>query len=104
MLLGKTRRRADQLAKNPHYTYRPESWAFSVLMPGLNSQGGFLDYENFEARVFDTVRKKLGLMKLNFQILRRTFATLAVGERRGTVRDVQQVLRHTRPTLAWRTL
>jgi integrase len=62
-----------------------------------NSQGGFLDYENFEARVLDPIRQKLGLAKLNFQILRRTFATLAVGERRGTVRDVQQLLRHSRP-------
>ncbi|MGA8617648.1 MAG: hypothetical protein WB660_03890 [Candidatus Sulfotelmatobacter sp.] len=35
--------------------------------------------------------------KLNFQILRRTYATRAVGERRGTLKDVQQQLRHARP-------
>ena len=35
--------------------------------------------------------------KLNFQILRRTFATRAVGERRGTLKDVQKQLRHARP-------
>jgi hypothetical protein len=29
--------------------------------------------------------------------LRRTFATRAVGERIGTVKDVQKQLRHTRP-------
>jgi hypothetical protein len=40
---------------------------------------------------------KLGLEKLNFQILRRSYATLAVGERKGTTRDVQTMLRHTRP-------
>ena len=54
-----------------------------------NTQGGFMDYENFEARVLDPIRERLGLEKLNFQILRRTYATLAVGERMGTVRDVQ---------------
>jgi len=62
-----------------------------------NSQGGFMDYENFEARVLDPIRIKLGLEKLNFQILRRTFATLAVGERKGTLKDVQKQLRHARP-------
>jgi integrase len=34
-----------------------------------NSKGGVLDYENFEARVVDPIRQKLGLRKLNFQIL-----------------------------------
>jgi integrase len=62
-----------------------------------NSKGGFLDYENFEARILDPIRKKLGLEKLNFQILRRTYATRAVGERRGTLKDVQKQLRHARP-------
>ena len=62
-----------------------------------NSRGGFLDYENFEARVLGPIRTKLGLAKLNFQILRRTFATLAVGERKGTLKDVQKQLRHARP-------
>jgi hypothetical protein len=60
-------------------------------------EGGFMDYENFEARVLDPIRIKLGLEKLNFQILRRTFATLAVGERKGTLKDVQKQLRHSRP-------
>jgi len=40
---------------------------------------------------------KLGIPKLNFQILRRTFATLAVGERKGTLKDVQKQWRHARP-------
>lgn len=65
-----------------------------------NSRGGFLDYENFEARVLDPIKTKLGLPKLNFQILRRTFATRAVGEHKGTVKDVQTMLRHARPDTA----
>jgi integrase len=65
-----------------------------------NSEGGFLDYENFEARVLDPIRKKLGLEKLNFQILRRTFATRAVGEKKGSTKDVQNLFRHTRPDTA----
>ncbi len=62
-----------------------------------NAKGGFLDYENFEERVLMPIRVKLGLQKLNFQILRRSYATLAVGERKGTTRDVQTMLRHSRP-------
>lgn len=62
-----------------------------------NSQGGFLDYENFEARVLEPIRLELGLTKLNFQVLRRTYATRAVGERKGTLKDVQKQLRHSRP-------
>lgn len=62
-----------------------------------NSCGGFMDYENFGARVLEPIREKLGLAKLNFQVLRRTFATLAVGERKGTLKDVQKQLRHARP-------
>jgi hypothetical protein len=37
------------------------------------------------------------LGKLDFQILRRTFATLAYGERKGTLKDVQTLLWHTGP-------
>jgi len=56
-----------------------------------------MDYENFEARVLGPIGKKLSLPKLNFQILRRTYATRAVGERQGTLKDVQKQLRHSRP-------
>jgi integrase len=62
-----------------------------------NSKGGFLDYENFSARVLEPIRAKLGLEKLNFQILRRTYATRAVDERKGSLKDVQKQLRHSRP-------
>jgi integrase len=47
--------------------------------------------------VLDPIRQKLGLRKLNFQILRRTYATKAYGEHMGTLKDVQKQLRHTRP-------
>jgi integrase len=73
------------------------AWSQSGDFIFPNSQGGFLDYENFEARVLEPIREKLGLEKLNFQILRRTYATRAVGERRGTLKDVQKQLRHARP-------
>jgi len=78
-------------------------WRTATAYPGdrdfifPNSQGGHMDYENFEARVLDPIRVKIGLDKLNFQVLRRTFATLAVGERKGTLKDVQKQLRHARP-------
>jgi integrase len=76
-------------------TLTPSSADQDFIFP--NSQGGFMDYENFEARVLGPIRTKLRLAKLNFQILRRTFATLAVGERKGTLKDVQKQLRHARP-------
>jgi integrase len=42
------------------------------------------------------VRDKLELEKLNFQVLRRTFATRASDDRRGTPVDIQKHLRHAR--------
>ena len=39
--------------------------------------------------------EKLGIEKLNFQILRRTMATQA--QRMGSVKDIQAHLRHARP-------
>ena len=38
--------------------------------------------------------EKLGLAKLNFQVLRRTIATLA--QTKGNVKDVQGILGHTK--------
>jgi integrase len=45
------------------------SWAGDQDFIFSNSRGGFMDYENFEARTLDPIRLKLGLPKLNFQIL-----------------------------------
>jgi len=41
--------------------------------------------------------KELGLKKLNFQVLRRTIATLA--QTKGSVKDVQGVLGHSKPDI-----
>ena len=54
--------------------------------------GNYLGKENILFRVFDPIKKKLNLNKLNFQVLRRTAATLA--QHKGSVKDVQSLLRH----------
>jgi integrase len=50
--------------------------------------------ENYRARVLTKLATELGLPKLNFQVLRRTMATLAQTE--GGVKDVQGVLGHSK--------
>ncbi len=59
-----------------------------------NEAGGFLDTDNFRNRVLHKVARDLKLPKLTFQVIRRTIATLA--QKKGTVKDVQGVLRHSR--------
>ncbi|MGA7343297.1 MAG: hypothetical protein WBE72_15605 [Terracidiphilus sp.] len=49
----------------------PEAFIF------LNANGGFIDTANYRFRVLKPSAEKLGIKKLNFQILRRTMATLA---------------------------
>src|SRR5215831_17637895 len=49
------------------------------------------------ARVMKRLGKELGLKKLNFQVLRRTIATLA--QTKGSVKDVQGVLGHSKPDI-----
>lgn len=61
-----------------------------------SSNGNFMGSENILFRVFDPIEKKLGL-KLNFQVLRRTAATLSTQE--GSVKDVQGLLRHKSPDM-----
>ena len=56
--------------------------------------GGFLDTDNYRKRVLHKLAKDLKLPKLTFQVIRRTIATLA--QKKGTVKDVQGVLRHSR--------
>lgn len=65
-----------------------------------NSRGGFISKDNFLNRVLYPVRDSMKLSKLNFQILRRTFATRAYGERKGTLNDIQKHLRHSKPGTA----
>jgi integrase len=59
-----------------------------------NEVGGFLDTDNFRKRVLHKLARDLKLPKLTFQVIRRTIATLA--QKKGTVKDVQGVLRHSR--------
>jgi hypothetical protein len=53
-----------------------------------------MDSSNYRKRVLHKLAEKLGLPKLTFQVIRRTIATLA--QKKGTVKDVQGVLRHSR--------
>jgi len=66
----------------------PESFIFA------NQAGGFLDTDNYRKRVLHKLARDLKLPKLTFQVIRRTIATLA--QKKGTVKDVQGVLRHSR--------
>ena len=66
----------------------PEAFIFP------NNDGGFLDSGNYRKRVLHKLAEELGLPKLTFQVIRRTIATLA--QKKGTVKDVQGVLRHSR--------
>lgn len=59
-----------------------------------NEVGGFLDTDNYRKRVLHKLARELELPKLTFQVIRRTIATLA--QKKGTVKDVQGVLRHSR--------
>jgi integrase len=56
-------------------------------------RNGFIRTDNYRARVLRTLAAKLGLAKLNFQVLRRTMATLA--QTKGGVKDVQSILGHS---------
>jgi integrase len=70
----------------------PDSSPEAFIFP--NQDGGFLDTDNYRKRVLHKLAKDLGLPKLTFQVIRRTIATLA--QKKGTVKDVQGVLRHSR--------
>jgi integrase len=60
-----------------------------------NADGGFMDADDYRYRVLKPLAKRLGVEKLNFQILRRTMATQA--QKMGPVKDIQAHLRHSRP-------
>jgi integrase len=55
---------------------------------------GFIRTDNYRTRVLTKLAAELGLPKLNFQVLRRTMATLA--QTKGGVKDVQGVLGHSK--------
>ena len=58
-----------------------------------NRVGGFIDPQNYRKRM-KKFKENLGLPKLNFQVIRRTIATLA--QKKGTPKDIQGLLRHSR--------
>jgi integrase len=66
----------------------PEAFIFP------NKDGDFIDTGNYRKRVLHKLAAELELPKLTFQVIRRTIATLA--QKKGTVKDVQGVLRHSR--------
>jgi integrase len=70
----------------------PDSSADAFMFP--NTDGGFMDTGNYRNRILILLAEKLGLPKLNFQVLRRTMATLAQGK--GSVKDIQAHLRHSK--------
>jgi len=53
-----------------------------------------MDTGNYRNRILAPLAEKLGLPKLNFQVLRRTMATLA--QKKGSVKDIQAHLRHSK--------
>ena len=70
----------------------PDSSPDAFISP--DAQGGFMDTGNYRRRVLHKLAKELELPKLTFQAIRRTIATLA--QKKGTVKDVQVLLRHSR--------
>ena len=85
------RERAQQAAakdKTKTAFLSPDDFIFA------NEVGGFLDTDNYRKRVLHKLARDLNLPKLTFQVIRRTIATLA--QKKGTVKDVQGVLRHSR--------
>lgn len=57
-------------------------------------KNGFIRTDNYRTRVLKKLAEDLQLPKLNFQVLRRTIATLA--QTKGGVKDVQGVLGHSK--------
>ena len=53
-----------------------------------------MDTGNYRNRVLSPLAEKLGLPKLNFQVMRRTMATQA--QSMGSVKDIQAHLRHAK--------
>lgn len=68
----------------------PDAFVFPAARRG--GRRGFIATDNYRKRVLQKLAGELGLPKLNFQILRRTVATLA--QVKGGIKDVQGLLRH----------
>jgi integrase len=73
----------------------PETFIFpNARRRNGTAKNGFIRTDNYRARVLKKLAKELGLAKLNFQVLRRTIATLA--QTKGSVKDVQGILGHSK--------
>jgi integrase len=70
----------------------PDASPGAFIFP--DKKGGLMDTGNYRKRILHKLALNLGLPKLTFQVIRRTVATLA--QKKGTVKDVQGVLRHSR--------
>lgn len=70
----------------------PDASPGTFIFP--DKKGGLMDTGNYRKRILQKLARNLGLPKLTFQVIRRTIATLA--QKKGTVKDVQGVLRHSR--------
>ena len=70
----------------------PDASPDAFIFP--DAKGGFMDTGNYRRRVLHKLAEDLELPKLTFQVIRRSIATLA--QRKGTVKDVQGLLRHSR--------
>ncbi len=70
----------------------PDASPDAFIFP--DAKGGFMDTGNYRRRVLHKLAIDLALPKLTFQVIRRSIATLA--QRKGTVKDVQGLLRHSR--------
>ena len=78
----------------------PDRSAEAFIFPNARKRNGsktngFIRTDNYRSRprVLKKLAAKLGLAKLNFQVLRRTMATLAP---KGGIKDVQGVLGHNK--------
>lgn len=77
----------------------PDPSAEAFIFPNARKRrgaerNGFIRTDNYRARVLKKLAQQLGLPKLNFQVLRRTMATLA--QKKGSIKDVQSILGHSR--------
>jgi integrase len=78
---------------------RPDHSPGAFIFPNARKRNGsktngFIRTDNYRARVLKKLATELGLPKLNFQVLRRTMATLA--QTKGGVKDVQGVVGHSK--------
>jgi integrase len=86
----------DALSKElAEYRVNSKMWTGDEHFIFSTREGTFMHKDNVLNRVLYPVRDKLNLPVLNFQVLRRTIATLS--QHAGSVKDIQTHLRHKNP-------